>query len=134
MFQSGHACKTNLETPLCARVLRPKYYPDGKILNAKVKQGSSFTWQSIVAGLQCFKRGVIWRVGDGSQIDICTDQWILSSPTGKVMTPRGTNIYSKVQDLINPGTGEWDEELIRSMFWNIEEHYGFVLLIFGSAS
>ena len=32
---------------LCARVLRSKYYPDGKILNAKLKSGSSFTWQTI---------------------------------------------------------------------------------------
>lgn len=36
---------------LCARVLRAKYYPDGKLLNAKPKNGSSFTWQSILAGL-----------------------------------------------------------------------------------
>ena len=28
---------------LCAKVLRAKYYPDGNILNAKPKQGSSFT-------------------------------------------------------------------------------------------
>ena len=28
---------------LCAKMLRAKYYPDGNILNAKPKQGSSFT-------------------------------------------------------------------------------------------
>jgi hypothetical protein len=55
---------------LCARVLRAKYFPDGRLLNAKLKSGSSFTWQSILAGLECFKRGYIWRVGDGSQINI----------------------------------------------------------------
>lgn len=55
---------------LCARVLRAKYYPDGCLLKAKPKSGSSFTWQSILAGLECFKKGYIWRVGDGSQIDI----------------------------------------------------------------
>jgi hypothetical protein len=36
---------------LCARVLRAKYYADGRLLNAKLKSGSSFTWQSILAGL-----------------------------------------------------------------------------------
>jgi hypothetical protein len=30
---------------LCARVLRAKYYPDGKLLKAKMKSGDSFTWQ-----------------------------------------------------------------------------------------
>ena len=51
---------------LCARVLRAKYFPDGKLLQAKMKSGSSFTWQSVLAGLECFKRGYIWRVDDGT--------------------------------------------------------------------
>ena len=55
---------------LCARVLRAKYYPDGKLLQARMRSGSSFTWQSILAGLECFKLGYIWRVGDGTQINI----------------------------------------------------------------
>jgi hypothetical protein len=29
---------------LCARVLREKYYPDEKLLEAKMKSGSSYTW------------------------------------------------------------------------------------------
>jgi hypothetical protein len=67
-----------ISTPesLCARVLRSKYYPDGKILEAKLKKGSSFTWQSIMAGLHTFKKGAIWRVGDGKQINIWEDTWI----------------------------------------------------------
>lgn len=48
---------------LCARVLRAKYYRDGKLLNAKVKSGSSYTWQSVLVGLDCFKKGYIWTVG-----------------------------------------------------------------------
>jgi len=58
---------------LCARVLRAQYYPDGKLLQATKKNGSSFTWQSIMVGLECFKLGYIWRVGDGSQINIWTN-------------------------------------------------------------
>ena len=40
---------------LSARVMRARYYPDGKLLNAKLKSGSSYTWQSVLAGLECFK-------------------------------------------------------------------------------
>ena len=58
---------------LCARVLRAKYYPDGKLLQAKVRSGSSFTWQSVLAGLECFKKGYIWRVGDDTQINIWSE-------------------------------------------------------------
>jgi len=52
---------------LCARMLRVKYYPDGKLLQEK---RSSYTWQSVLAGLECFKLGYIWRAGNGSQINI----------------------------------------------------------------
>ena len=55
---------------LCARVLRARYYPDGKLLNARMKRGSSYTWQSVLAGLNCFKLGYIWHVGDGTHIKI----------------------------------------------------------------
>ena len=44
---------------LCARVLRDRYYPNGRLLKAKVMCGSSYTWQSVMAGLECFKKGYI---------------------------------------------------------------------------
>jgi hypothetical protein len=59
-------------------------------------------------------------VGDGSQIDLWDDQWIPSSLTGKVLTSTGINIYTKVQQLIHPITGEWDEDIIRSIFWLVD--------------
>ena len=55
---------------LCARVLRARYYPDGKLLNARMKRGSSYTWQSVLGGHNCLKLGYIWRVGDSTQIKI----------------------------------------------------------------
>lgn len=39
---------------LCAKVLKAKYYPNCHLLKAGPKKGSSFTWQSIVAGLCTF--------------------------------------------------------------------------------
>jgi hypothetical protein len=38
---------------LCARVLRSKYYPNGDILKAGSKNGSSFTWQKH-SGRSCY--------------------------------------------------------------------------------
>jgi hypothetical protein len=107
---------------LCARVLRAKYYSDGKLLIAKLKSGSSFTWQSIMAGLECFKKGCIWRVGDGTKINIWEINWIPSSQNLKIMTPRGSTLLNCVNDLINPATGQWDEELITYFFWHVDVH------------
>jgi hypothetical protein len=98
---------------LCAQVPRAKYYPNGDILKAGPKNGSSFTWQSILAGLSTFKRGFIWRVGSGQKINIWQDPWIPSSPDRMVQTPRDQIMLRTVDDLINPATLQWDEELLR---------------------
>jgi hypothetical protein len=115
-------CWRLMEQPdsLCARVLHAKYYPDGDLLNSKLKSGSSYTWKSVLYGIQIFNRGCIWRVGDGSQIDIWNDPWIPTSPTRKMYTSKGSIILGKVSDLINPTTMSWDEELIRDIFWSVD--------------
>lgn len=111
-------CWRLLDDPeyLCARILRGKYYPSGDLLSAGPKKGSSFTWQSIFAGIQTFKRGHIWRVGSGEKINIWEDHWIRSSPSRKVITPRNGVLTTKVNKLIDPMTEQWDEELIRDIF------------------
>jgi hypothetical protein len=109
----------NLES-LCARVLRAKYYPNGDILSAGPKSGSFLTWQSILAGVTTFKRGYIWRVGNGEKINIWTDPWIASSPSRKVMSPICGVVYTKVGELINPISNQWDEDLLRSLFNDLD--------------
>jgi hypothetical protein len=91
---------------LCARVLKAKYFPNGNILKAGAKSGASFTWQSIVAGIQSFKRGYIWRIGNGESINIWRDPWVPSCPDRKIMTPRGATIVTKVSELIDPVSGQ----------------------------
>jgi hypothetical protein len=86
---------------LCAKVLRAKYYPDGDILQAGPLKGSSFTWQSILGGLTTFKRGFIWRVGDGEKIDIWKDPWIPSSPNRGIFSQGGNTLLTKVSQLMN---------------------------------
>jgi hypothetical protein len=92
---------------LCARVIKAKYYPNTSLLYAGPKSGSSFTWQSIVAGLQTFKRGHICRIGTGEKVNIWEDHWIPSSPTRKVYTRRRNILLRIVNDLIDPATNIW---------------------------
>ena len=103
---------------LCAQVLRAKYFPSGDLLNSVLKKGSSYTWQSIWSGIQTFKRGHIWRVGDGEKINIWDDCWIPSSPTRKIMTRRGNRVITKVSELIDHETGSWDEVFMRGILWD----------------
>jgi hypothetical protein len=38
------------------------------------------------------------------------------------MTPRGHNLVTTVEELINPITSNWDENLIRDLFWSVDAH------------
>lgn len=73
-----------------------------------------------MAAVNTLKRGCIWRVGDVQKINIWDDAWLLGVQNRKVITPRGNQIISKVHDLINLGTGQWDEELVRQTFWQVD--------------
>jgi hypothetical protein len=64
---------------LCAQVLRAKYYSTGNLLSVEEEPGISYSWRSIIREIQSLKRGLIWRVGDGNNIDIWRDRWL---PTG----------------------------------------------------
>jgi hypothetical protein len=112
---------------LCAQVLRAKYYPGGDPLVAEEKPGISYSWRSILRGFKALKEGLIWRVGDGTRINIWSDPWIPNGVTRRTCTPRGRVILNKVADLIDPATGKWDEELIRDVFW--EEDVQHILSI-----
>ena len=105
---------------LCARVLKAKYFPNNSLLQATLKNGASFTWQSIMKGLETFKLSYIWRIGTGENVQIWTDPWIPMSPDRRVVSPRGQTRLTKVNDLIDPMTGKWDEELIQSIFNHVD--------------
>jgi len=55
---------------LCARVLKAKYFASTSVLEAKAKHGMSYSWCSILHGLDIMKKGMVWRIGDGSNLKI----------------------------------------------------------------
>ena len=61
---------------LCARILKAKYYPNGDVLKARAGNNPSYTWRSILKGIEVLNRGIIWRVGNGRSINIWRDPWL----------------------------------------------------------
>ncbi|KAK1682721.1 hypothetical protein QYE76_043569 [Lolium multiflorum] len=101
---------------LCSRVLRAKYFPNGNILTAVDVPGMSYVWRSILKGMQLLKEGLIWRVGDGSQISIWSDPWLPMGPKRTPSSRQPNNLITKVSELIDPVSGCWDNQLVRQTF------------------
>ena len=102
---------------LCAQVLKAKYFPAGNVLEAKCCSGASYTWRSIHRGLQVLRNGMIWRIGNGRSVSIWRDPWIPREWSKRPVTPKGNNLICKVDELIDPDTGEWDRQLVHQTFW-----------------
>lgn len=90
---------------LCAILLMAKYYSDRDVMDAKESPSISYSWRSIVRGIQALKEGIIWRVGNGESIKIWEDPWIPRGITRRPITPKGDVMLSKVSELIDPNTG-----------------------------
>lgn len=101
---------------LCARVLKAKYFSNSSVIEAQPRQGMSYTWRSILRGIQALNLGVIWRLGDGESINIWRDPWLPRDYSRRPITPRGRSLVTQVADLINPITGAWDADLVKDMF------------------
>lgn len=99
---------------LCATILRVKYFPDGGLLNAKLKRDPRYHGKVLWYSL---KNGYIWRVGNGQSIDIWDDTWIPNCSTRKVITLKGGRLLSRVVDFIDPVSNSWDEDLVRQTLW-----------------
>ena len=64
-------------------------------------------------GLDLLKKGVIWRIGSGSQVRIFRDNWIPRADALKVSGRLANSRRRWVSELINPVTRSWDEDDVR---------------------
>ena len=67
-------------------------------------------------GVDLLKEGIIWRIGNCKSVRIWEDPSLPKALTRNPATPKGANLLIKVNELINPVTGEWDEQLVRETF------------------
>lgn len=71
--------------------------------------------------LDLVRHGLRWRVGCGTNINLWRDNWIPRDEGLEPFTPKLLNpADATVSMLINQQTGGWDEDLVRSFFWDID--------------
>ncbi|XP_016194997.1 uncharacterized protein LOC107635964 [Arachis ipaensis] len=79
---------------LLSRLLKGKYFRYSSIMNAEIGTVPSWGWHSILKGRKVVEKGLVWRVGDGSNIRIFSDAW-LAPPHSYVVSSYET---SKLQN------------------------------------
>jgi hypothetical protein len=72
---------------LVAKIMREMYFPNRTFLSAQVGRRHSYAWMSICQARKVLEVGLVWRVGNGEQIHIWGDKWLLTPSTYKIQSP-----------------------------------------------
>jgi hypothetical protein len=78
-----------------------KYFLDGDLLHA-LPAANVIYLEEHLKGVEVLKAGIVWRIGNGSNINIWNDPWLTRETSRRPITPRGQTLLSEVSDLINP--------------------------------
>ncbi|CAN6580853.1 unnamed protein product [Malus baccata var. baccata] len=100
---------------LLANVLREKYFPGKTFGEANGGRGTSWGWKGILEARKVLVRGIRWRVGDGTCINIRKDPWFPKPSTFKARVNEGLQA-SMVSDLIDPENREWKIDIVNGGF------------------
>jgi hypothetical protein len=106
---------------LIARIFKAKYYPNCDFLKAKQSQNTSYSWHSIIKASWILKKGCLWNIGDGKNINIWEDKWFHKQFGSTIWSkkPDNTN-YLTVSDLIDDQNKSRKEQTIHQIFYPSE--------------
>ena len=101
---------------LCGKLLKAKYFPNCGIMETAAIPEISYSWRSILKGVDLLKEGLVWRIGDGSNIKVWKDPCLPDNDTRRPKTIQGRSLVTNVADLIDLATGGWDVGLVQDNF------------------
>ena len=70
----------NNPNSLCHRVFKARFFPNCSILEAKDSNLGSYAWKSILSARDVIRKGMVWRIGNGRNVQIKEDKWLLGTP------------------------------------------------------
>uniref|UniRef100_A0A803Q8N8 Patatin n=1 Tax=Cannabis sativa TaxID=3483 RepID=A0A803Q8N8_CANSA len=108
IFQHPHS--------LLSKVLKARYFPNSSILEAVPGHRPSFSWRSILWGCTLLKQGLIWKVGNGSDIRTIDDHWL---PDSRFKNFSSSSPPSPFLSFFISPSGSWDRGKLNNFFDNI---------------
>lgn len=103
---------------LVFRVFKACYFPMTNFLEARVNANSSYVWKSITASWGVIQKGVRWQVGNGRNIHIWQDNWVLREHYFRILSllPAYWSVDATVDGLFWNGSNFWDVQLLDELF------------------
>ena len=81
----------------------------------------SYAWRSIIKASKLIQSGLLWQVGNGTKISIYNDRWLPRGASACVVSPRIEEVSNwSVANLLEPGGGGWNEQLVDDIFLPFE--------------
>jgi hypothetical protein len=96
------------------------YFPASNILSAEVGNHPSQIWRAIIEGRDVLRQGLIRRVGDGSSIDIWSDNWIPRDENMRPIVCLAAVRPILVSELINHVEASWNREVLQQTFLPVD--------------
>lgn len=63
---------------MCCHQNSKSFFKENFITEARIPTGASFMWKSIAKARELLKQGIRWRIGDGRQVKVWKDGWLLT--------------------------------------------------------
>lgn len=77
-------------------------------------------WRSIFKAHELFRFGVRRRIGDGSNINILLDHWIIGGDSLIVKSRHPALVDRTVSSLLQMDKKDWDMDIVKDLFINDE--------------
>ena len=107
----------NNPNSLCHCVFKARFFPNCSILEAKDSSIRSYAWKSILSARDVIRKGMVWRIGNGSTARIKEDNWLPVKSNRSVISPLiSIQPETKVSALINQDLGMWKTEMVGNSF------------------
>ena len=107
----------NNPNSLCHHVFKARFFPNCSILETKDSSIGSYSWKSILSARDVIRKGMVWRIGNGSMARIKEDNWLPAKSNRSVTSPlTSLQPETKVSALINQNLGTWKTEMVENFF------------------
>lgn len=103
---------------LCFWILKGIYFLEGNTFDNRAGGRPSWLWNSIRAGASLLSKGLISRIGNGFNTNICQNAWIPDLPQHRIfsLSPH-SNPLNTISNLIFDDTRTWNHNALNLLFF-----------------